>query len=349
MNLTVVKTPNNQQAQQTMLPAVIETVPVIQEQQRLTTPPLTDAVEGLQFIESNTKEMSYSEMKHKHLIPVFVKDNEPVIPHTDFLEVMHETVGRFFSREIIGSPSIRVSHPIKGRIPEAKRKPAKDLQEWEKTIYYERMAFLMEIPSITETVNGQSLSLVIGGVRALNETNLYSSKGMEKFKVFIGFKVKVCTNLCVWSDGFVQNLRATNSGELAAPILTMMEQFSMNKQLTALKRLQQTEMSQSEFATMIGRAKMYQYIPKTEKKGIPELLLGDNQISAITKGYYSDDNFRASESGSISLWNAYNLFTDAVKSSYIDKFVERNVNSFSFINQLDNALHTGRESNWFLS
>jgi hypothetical protein len=48
---------------------------------------------------------------------------------------------------------------VKGRIPEAIGKPAKDLLEHEKTIYYERMAFMMTIPSITEMVNGNRLSL----------------------------------------------------------------------------------------------------------------------------------------------------------------------------------------------
>ena len=41
-----------------------------------------------------------------------------------------------------------------------------------------------------------------GGVRAYNDTNLYSKKGAERFKVFIGFICKVCTNLCVSTDGF---------------------------------------------------------------------------------------------------------------------------------------------------
>ena len=37
---------------------------------------------------------------------------------------------------------IRLSHLIKGRIPEAKLKIAQDLEEYEKTLYYERMAFI---------------------------------------------------------------------------------------------------------------------------------------------------------------------------------------------------------------
>lgn len=71
---------------------------------------------------------------------------------------------------------IRVSHVIKGRIPEAIHKPANQLLESDKTIYYERCAFAIEIPTVYETVNGNKLTLTVGGVRAYNHTNLYSKK-----------------------------------------------------------------------------------------------------------------------------------------------------------------------------
>ena len=58
-------------------------------------------------------------------------------------------------------------------------------------------------------MNGNKLTLTIGGVRAYNHTNLYSKKGAERFKVFIGFTCKVCTNLCVSTDGFLSCLEVT--------------------------------------------------------------------------------------------------------------------------------------------
>ena len=54
--------------------------------------------------------------------------------------------------------------------------------------------FCIEIPSVTETIDRCRLNLTIGGVRAYNQENLYSKKGFEKFKVFIGFKNMVCCN-----------------------------------------------------------------------------------------------------------------------------------------------------------
>ena len=70
---------------------------------------------------------------------------------------------------------------------------------------------LFRVPTIYETVNGNKLILTIGGVRAYNHTNLYSKKGAERFKVFSGFICKVCTNLCVSTDGFLSCLEVTNT------------------------------------------------------------------------------------------------------------------------------------------
>lgn len=47
-------------------------------------------------------------------------------------------------------------------------KSAKDLLDHEKTKYYERMAFIIRIPSITTDIYGNTLSLMIDGVRAYN-------------------------------------------------------------------------------------------------------------------------------------------------------------------------------------
>jgi len=44
--------------------------------------------------------------------------------------------------------------------------------EEDKTIYYERMMFCFEIPSIHEDIAGNRLNLTIGGVRSYNHENL---------------------------------------------------------------------------------------------------------------------------------------------------------------------------------
>lgn len=304
---------------------------------------------GSAFIEANTIESSLEEIRSKHIIPVFIKDNEPLISQADFIQATLDVTAEVFNGETILSPNIRLSHPIKGRIPEAKNKPAAELQEHEKTLYYERMAFLIEIPSIADEIDGSRLSLTIGGVKALNMDNLYNKKGAdEHFKVFIGFQNRVCTNLCVWTDGYMGDLKVTNLGQLRACIRTLIENHNAPFQMTMMRHLSNYSLTEQQFALLIGRCRMYQNLPKTMQNEIPQLLFGDNQISAVVKDYYRDQSFCRNEDGTINLWRLYNLFTEANKSTYIDNFLDRSVNAYHFVEQLKYALSNQQQS-WFLN
>src|SRR5215203_7082642 len=101
------------------------------------------------FIEANTVESTLEEIQKRHIIPTY-RDSEALISQAEFIEVTEEVVQEVFAAERILRPSVRLSHPIKGRVPEARNKPASELNEWEKTLYYERMAFIQEISSITD-------------------------------------------------------------------------------------------------------------------------------------------------------------------------------------------------------
>ena len=95
----------------------------------------------LPFIEANTKEVEMAHLTDDCIIPVFSKDNEVTISHQSFIETVFEAAYKAFPQEQISEPSIRVSHVVKGRIPEAIHKPVSQLLESDKTIYYERMMF----------------------------------------------------------------------------------------------------------------------------------------------------------------------------------------------------------------
>lgn len=301
------------------------------------------------FIQANTVVVRQQELADTHLIPVYVKDNEPVISHQDFISCTQEIVHQLYRSEQVLQPSIRVSHPIKGRTPEAKDKPAKDLLEHEKTIYYERMAFVIEIPSIKDTINGNELSLTIGGVKSYSLDSLYNRKGSdEHFKVFIGFQNKVCCNLCVWTDGYSGNIKVKNTAQLMKSIYDLIVAYKTDKQLFALQNLLHYSLTEHEFATLIGRAKLYQYLPLMEKKQIQPLSFGETQIGMIAKDYYQDASFCRRSDGSINLWNVYNLFTGANKQSYIDTFLDRGVNAFEFVENLAQSIESKAHS-WFLN
>ena len=193
------------------------------------------------FIEANTIEASIEEVRDRHIIPVFVKDNETLISHADFIESTVFLANDIFQGERILKPNIRVSHPIKGRVPEAKDKAANQLLDWEKTLYFERMMFVIEIPSIQTEIDGNILSLTIGGVKAYNQDNLYSrSQCDQHFKIFIGFQNKVCTNMCVWSDGYMDDVKVKSSGQLKGAILTLLEGYNKNLHIHHLSKLAST-------------------------------------------------------------------------------------------------------------
>lgn len=126
------------------------------------------------FIEANTQEVTLDHLKYDCITPVFAKDNELTINHAAFVECIQNAAQTFFNGEKVEDANIRVSHIIKGRVPEAIHKPANQLLESDKTIYYERSAFSIDIPTIYETVGGNKLNLSIVGVRAYNQMNLYS-------------------------------------------------------------------------------------------------------------------------------------------------------------------------------
>jgi hypothetical protein len=236
---------------------------------------------------------------------------------------------------------------IKGRIPSAIGKPAKELLEHEKTLYYERLAFVIEIPEISEVINGNKLSLAVGGVRAYNQENLYGKKSIEKFKVFIGFQNTVCLNLCIATDGLADSIRISSVGELKTKILELINGYDRKKHLENLEDLGRYSINEDQFAFLIGKMKMFQYLSKEEKKNLFPLSITDSQITSLVRDYYSNIHF-GSINYTINLWCLYNNLTESIKSSYIDSHLERNAAAFEFILYLAKSLKNG-ETNFFLN
>ena len=286
------------------------------------------------FIDANTIEVSLGHIQNKCIVPVFAKDNEVTISHYEFINSVKEVVESVYA-DIDGMiTAIRVSHQIKGRIPSAIGKPVSELLAHEKTIYYERIAFMMEIPNKQVVVNNQILNLTIGGVRAYNQENLFSKKSIEKFKVFIGFKNTVCTNLCIATDGLQSEIRVSSISELQECIFNLIKNYNQEAHLGNMERMSKFQLNEQEFAHLLGKMRMYHFLSKEEKKTIFPLKLTDSQIGIIAKNYFMDKNFKRTSNRMINLWRVYNLFTEANKSSYIDTNLERNVNAYEFIQML---------------
>jgi hypothetical protein len=211
------------------------------------------------------------------------------------------------------------------------------------------MAFIIRIPSIVENINGNDISLTIGGVRSYNQENLYSKKSIEKFKFFIGFQNMVCCNLCISTDGLQNEMRVSGYEELRNKILELLQNYKASNHLNEMREISNHFLTEHQFAQLLGKSRLYNYLPKKEKALIPELTFNDGHLSTIAKDYYLDDSFSRDEQGNINLWNVYNLFTQANKSSYIDTFLDRNVNAFDFTQGIAKSLNGDSKYHWFLS
>ena len=306
-------------------------------------------VKRLPFIEANTKEVTIEHLKEDCIVPVFSKDNEITISHPNFIEAVWEAANRVYPSESIELPEIRVSHIIKGRTPEAIYKPVKDLLEEDKTIYYERMMFCFEIPTIHEDIAGNRLNLTIGGVRSYNHENLYSKKGMEKFKLFIGFKNLVCCNMCVSTDGFKSELKVMDVHSLFNAAIQLFQDYNVAKHLHYMGAFKDSYMTEHQFAQFLGKCRLYQYLPNEQKRILPQMLMTDAQIGIVAKSFYHDDNFSLPDNQrEISMWNVYNLLTGANKTSYIDNFLDRAYNATQLADGLNKALYGDNEYSWFI-
>jgi hypothetical protein len=302
------------------------------------------------FIEANTSGITLPELRGD-FIPVFAKDNESTISHLEFVEVIYSALSMVFPKETLSGVECRVSHKVCGRIPSAVGKPANQLEDWEKTQYYERFAFGIEVKSITDVISGNELTLSIVGVRSYNHTNLYGKKGFEMFKLAIGFCNQVCTNMCINSDdGLASEIQVFNIKDLQMKALDLFQNYNIGKHLAVMKQLPEMAITESQFASLLGRTRLYQYLPKRQQKQLPQLAFGDSHLNSIARDYYHDQRFCKSDDGYLNLYNLHNLFTNANRnSSYIDTFLDRAGNATDFVNGIASALKGDESYQWFLS
>ena len=158
--------------------------------------------------------MILEHLRNDCIIPTFAKDNEVCISHQSFIESVYEAARDFYHGETICSPEIRTSHIVRGRIPEAINKRVDQLLESDKTMYYERMIFNIEIPSIHEDINGNRLNLCISGCKSYARDNLSGKMTAQRFNLAIGFLNLACTNQCLSTDGYKEEIRATSARDL---------------------------------------------------------------------------------------------------------------------------------------
>ena len=303
---------------------------------------------AVSFLEANTEAISIEELANKCVVPTWA-NQELTIAHQDFINCVHEAAQDFYHGEVVNAPDIRCSHIVRGRVPNALGKKASELLECEKTQFYQRLAFAFTIPTIYETVRGEKLELCVGGVRNYSDLNLYrASKGLEKFSVFVGWRVVICSNQVLTGEGVKFNMEVTNMSELYRNVLELFHSFNPAKDIHLLHALSNTFLTETQFAQVVGRMRMFQALPSAQQKRMPQLLITDSQINSVCRDFYRSEHFGMKDKA-ISLFDFHNLLTESNKSSYVDTYLHRAVNATEVSVGLNNVMQgIDNKYAWFL-
>ena len=303
------------------------------------------------FIESNTFSVTMDELERHCIVPTF-KDMQTTISHQNFAAAVYAAARQAFPSEEFGDIEARASHQINGRTPDALHLKSSELREDQKTKFYQRFAFCFEIKTIEETIMGEPVSLTIGGVRSYQDTNLYTAKRPEKFTIFIGFRVRVCSNMMLTCDGLSKRIESMSEADIFSNSARLFSGFNAGKTLESLRSLGDTRLSISQFCQFIGRCRLYLALtPKMrEELHLPSILLGDSNLNATTRELITNPNFGLKGEDDISCWQLMQLLNESAKSSYIDVWPERNQNATDIaIGIQDALLGINDRSSWFLN
>lgn len=303
------------------------------------------------FIESNTHAITLEELTNKNIIPTFC-DNVLTISHQNFIGSVLEVAKKVFGE--LTEPEIRVSHPIIGRIPSAQHKKASELRDDEKTTFYQRMAFCAHVKNLTRTINGETVHLCIGGVRAYNEDKLYNRQSTMKFHIFVSWRARICSNLMITCDGNSGTIECLTEADIMQKSLELFRSFDPHKEdtLRLLENLHSTPITETQFCNIIGRLRLLQNLPVVEQKLHPSFTIGDQAVNAMVKNYVADPNFGMKDGEPYTCWNLMQNTNEAVKqSAYIDRFIDRNQQATDFAIGIQKAIN-GEDTEgytWFLN
>ncbi len=302
------------------------------------------------FIESNTQAITIEELATRCIVPTF-SDNSLTIAHQNAIAAVYKAAEDVFGE--LTPPECRVSHAINGRVASAIHKPTKDLTDEEKTIFYQRLAFVAHVKSMTRVVAGTEVHLCIGLCRCYNQDKLYSRKSPEKITIFAGWIVRVCSNCCLTCNGNSGTVEVLTEADIYQKAYQLFRRFEPEKEdtLKLIENLHNTRLSESQFCYLIGRLRLYQALPTEVQKTLPTIEIGDQAVNSAVRGFVSNPNFGLKEGeSSISMFDMLQLFNEAIKQTYIDKWVDRNQNCTDFALGIQRAL-LGSDTegyNWFL-
>ena len=101
---------------------------------------------------------------------------------------------------------------------------------------------------------------------------------MEKFSVFIGWRVNICSNQVLTGDGVKLQLEVMNLNDLYKAVLELFYNFNPAREIHLMQTLSQSYLTETQFAQIVGRMRLYQALPNGYQRSVPRLLITDSQI-----------------------------------------------------------------------
>ena len=88
-----------------------------------------------------------------------------------------------------------------------------------------------------------------------------------------------------------------------------------------------------------------------EQRKLPLLIVGDTAVNAMVRNYVTNPDFGITSGDDFTCWNLMQLGNEAVKQSYIDKWLERNQNCTDFAIGIQKAINGDDTEgySWFIS
>lgn len=290
----------------------------------------------LPLIKANCEEVSFDFLKTKCITPVFSKTNEVCISTPQFIQSTLDAVKDFYPGEQVENPVIYCSNLVKGRTPDAIHIPVNKLKENQKTMYYARTIFAIEIPSIYSDCNGNRLNLMVIGMKNYDRDNLSGKLVPMKFSLGIGLKCLCCCNGC-FSATSVREILATRPNDIYQSALELFGEYNAAEHLLLMQKMSNYYLTFNQVSQILGKMRLLQFEPVSEQKKLGVEYVIDSHCNNIARQYSQDENFPGTANG-ISMWNFYNLITGANKNSYCNDYLVRSATATTICSGLCDAL-----------
>lgn len=274
------------------------------------------------------------------------------LSHLQILQAAVEATQERYPDDGIAVTDFRCSHPVSN----IDGNPL--LHSLSKSFFYARSSFTIEIPSVSFELGGQSLSLTLGGLVAYpNPNDLDWRLNRGYLKLFAGFRVHICTNLCAGTDGVALEVKAQNAKDLKDRINELIDSFDVEEARQKIKAMQDRRIPVSGLIRRLLGGQSRQWNSRSERRlfeiltgdasphelrtegarllgSEAELPFGSHEILQILTRMRTQAPFREDADGQISIWNFYNQLTEALKDVPQERFLEGHVQAFQFARQL---------------